>query len=161
MDKGRIPYEIRWAGADDWAPAMKMIWKTFMKFEGKDYTEEGIRNFFQFITDDDLYRAFLRGNYQMMIALDNGRIVGAGSIRNCNHLSLLFVDEEYHHRGIGACLMNRLCHYLKVEEGERYMSLKAAPYAVNFYRKLGFRAVAPEEEYSGIRVTPMEKVFEE
>jgi len=159
MDKGMFPYEIRWAGADDWAPAMKMIWKTFMKFEGEEYTEEGIRNFFHFITDDDLYRAFLKGKYQMMVALDGERIVGAGSIRNCNHLSLLFVDEEYHHKGIGACLMNCLCEYLRKEEGERYMSLKASPYAVNFYRKLGFRVVAPEEEYSGIRVTPMEKVF--
>lgn len=159
MENKMIPYEIRWAKAEEWTPAMTMIWKTFMKFEGNDYTEEGIQNFFDFITDDDLYKAFLKGNYQLMVALDKDRIVGAGSIRNCNHLSLLFVDEEYHHRGIGASLMNQLCEYLQMEEGERYMSLKAAPYAVNFYRKLGFRAVAPEEEYSGIRVTPMEKFF--
>ncbi len=154
-----IPYEIRWAKPEEWTPAMTMIWKTFMKFEANDYTEEGIQNFFDFITDDDLYKAFLKGTYQMMVALDNGRVVGAGSIRNCNHLSLLFVDEEYHRRGIGASLLNQLCEYLQMEEGERYMSLKAAPYAVNFYRKLGFRAVAPEEEYAGIRVTPMEKFF--
>lgn len=160
MEKGMVPYEIRWAKAEEWAPAMKMIWKTFMKFEGQDYTEEGIQNFFEFITDDDLYRAFLQGNYQMMVALDRGRVVGAGSIRSCNHLSLLFVDEEYHHKGIGASLIQKLCEYLQMEEGERYMSLKAAPYAVNFYRKLGFRVVAPEEEYSGIRVTPMEKFFD-
>lgn len=160
MENKKNPYEIRWARAEEWAPAMKMIWKTFMKFEGEDYTEEGIQNFFDFITDDDLYKAFLKGNYQMMVALDRGRIVGAGSIRNCNHLSLLFVDEEYHYQGIGASLMRNLCEYLKMEAGERYMSLKAAPYAVNFYRKLGFRAVAPEEEYSGIRVTPMEKFFD-
>lgn len=159
MKRREIPYEIRWARPEEWAPAMKMIWKTFMKFEGEDYTEEGIRNFFEFITDDDLYRAFLKGNYQMMVALDEGRVVGAGSIRNCNHLSLLFVDEEYHHQGIGASLLWNLCEYLEKEAGERYMSLKAAPYAVNFYRKLGFRPVAPEEEYSGIRVTPMEKIF--
>lgn len=159
MKDEKFLYEIRWAKAEEWAPAMKMIWKTFMKFEGNVYTEEGIRNFFDFISDDALYQAFLRGNYQMMVALDEGRIVGAGSVRNRNHLSLLFVDEEYHHRGIGAALMSRLCEYLKVEEGERYMSLKAAPYAVGFYRKIGFREVAPEEEYSGIRVTPMEKIF--
>jgi len=160
MKKEGSFYEIRWARVEDWAPAMKMIWKTFMKFEGNVYTEEGIQNFFDFISDDMLYNAFLKGNYQMMVAVDRGRIVGAGSVRNRNHLSLLFVDEEYHHRGIGAALLNRLCEYLKVEEGERYMSLKAAPYAVGFYRKVGFREVAPEEEYSGIRVTPMEKVFE-
>ena len=153
------PYEIRWAKTEEWAPAMKMIWKTFLKFEGEDYTEEGIRNFFDFITDDDLYIAFLRGNYQMLVALDKDRVIGAASIRNCNHLSLLFVDEEYHHRGVGRALMNCLCEYLKTEAGERFMSLKAAPYAVNFYRKLGFRVVKPEETYSGIRVTSMEKIL--
>lgn len=160
MEKNKLPYEIRWARTEEWAPAMTMIWKTFMKFEGKEYSEEGIQNFFDFITDDGLYQAFLKGNYQMMVALDGGRIVGAGSIRNSNHLSLLFVDEEYHHKGIGASLLLQLCDYLEKEEGERYISLTAAPYAVDFYRKLGFCVVAPEQEISGIRITPMEKVFD-
>ena len=44
-------YEIRWAADKDWIPAMHMIWKTFLKFEAVDYTEEGIRNFYDFITD--------------------------------------------------------------------------------------------------------------
>ena len=122
-----------------------------------DYTEEGIRNFYDFITDEHLYKSFLQGRYQMMVALDGERVIGAASVRNYNHLSLLFVDEEYHHRGIGRDLMRRMCEYLKKEEGERYMSLKAAPYAVEFYRKLGFHAVHEEEAFSGIRVTPMEK----
>ena len=160
MKRKKLPYEIRWARTEEWIPAMMMIWKTFIKFEGMEYSEEGIQNFFEFITNDELYQSFLKGNYQMMVALDGGRIVGAGSIRNCNHLSLLFVDEEYHHRGIGASLLLNLCDYLKQEAGERYMSLTAAPYAVNFYRKLGFFEVAPEQEISGIRVTPMEKVFD-
>lgn len=160
MEKNKLPYEIRWARTEEWAPAMTMIWKTFMKFEGKEYSEEGIQNFFDFITDDGLYQAFLKGNYQMMVALDGCRIVGAGSIRNSNHLSLLFVDEEYHHKGIGASLLLQLCDYLEKEEGERYISLTAAPYAVDFYRKLGFCVVAPEQEISGIRITPMEKVFD-
>ena len=92
-----------------------------------------------------------------MVALDGARIIGAASVRNYYHLSLLFVDEEYHHRGVGRSLMGRMCEYLKKEAGERYMSLKAAPYAVDFYRKLGFHAVHEEEAFSGIRVTPMEK----
>ena len=33
-------YEIRWAADKDWIPAMHMIWKTFLKFEAVDYTEE-------------------------------------------------------------------------------------------------------------------------
>lgn len=155
----QIPYEVRWAKGEEWGPAMRMIWRTFLRFEGREYTQEGIRNFYDFITDDELYIAFLRGEYQLMVALDGAQVIGAGSIRGRNHLSLLFVDERYHHRGVGRAILTTLCDYLKREAGERYMSLKAAPYAVNFYRKLGFRVVRPEEEYSGIRVTAMEKVF--
>ena len=161
MEAGTVKktFEVRWARQEEWASAMQMIWRTFLQFEGKVYTEEGVNNFFDFITDDNLYVAFLRGEYQMMVALDGERIIGAGSVRNRNHLSLLFVDEHYHRMGVGRRLMDSLCTYLKEEAGERYMSLKAAPYAINFYRRLGFHTVKPEEEYSGIRVTAMEKVF--
>ena len=154
-----MSYDIRWARENEWSPAMKMIWRTFLEYDGKDYTEEGIRNFFEFITDGDLYESFLKGRYQMMVALSGGKVIGAGSIRSRNHLSLLFVDGAYHHRGVGSAIMYRLCDYLQREAGEKYMSLKAAPYAVGFYRKLGFTIVRPEEEYSGIRVTSMVKIF--
>ena len=155
----RMPYEVRWAKQDEWAPAMRMIWRTFIKYDGRDFTEEGIRHFFDFITDGNLYASFLKGEYQLMVALDGDDVIGAGSIRDRNRLSLLFVEEAYHHKGVGSAILKRLCEYLKTEEGERYMSLQAAPYAVNFYRKQGFRAVRPEMEFSGIRVTPMEKIF--
>lgn len=157
--KRQEPYEIRWAREEEWAPAMKMIWRTFLKFEGKEYTREGIKNFFDFITDDDLHAAFLRGEYRLMVALDGETVIGAGSIRSRNHLSLLFVEEAYHRRGVGRAILMKLCDYLEKEAGERFMSLKAAPYAVDFYRKLGFMVIRPEEEYSGIRVTSMEKLF--
>lgn len=159
MSETVIPYEVRWAKTEEWAPAMKMIWKTFLKFEGEDYSPEGIQNFFDFISDDNLYRAFLRGDYQMMVALDENRVIGAASIRNYNHLSLLFVDEEYHYRGVGRALMKKMFEYLKTEAGERYMSLTSSPYAVDFYHKLGFRTVKPEEEISGIRVTSMVRLL--
>lgn len=167
IDKGQaddrsgksFPYDIRWARVEEWEPAMKMIWRTFLKFEASDYSEEGIQNFLDFITDEKLFHAFLRGDYQMMVALDRERIVGAASVRNRNHLSLLFVDEAYHRQGIGRKLLDCFCRYLKTEAGEQYMSLNAAPYAVDFYRKVGFRAVRPEEVVGGIRVTSMEKYF--
>ncbi|MCM1112075.1 MAG: GNAT family N-acetyltransferase [Muribaculum sp.] len=154
-----FPFCIRWARVEEWEPVMKMIWRTFLKFEAEDYTEEGIRNFLDFITDEKLFHAFLRGEYQMMVALDKDRVVGAASVRNRNHLSLLFVDEAYHRRGIGRRLLERFYTYLKSELGEHCMSVKAAPYAVGFYQRIGFRALGPEEQVGGIRVTSMEKEF--
>lgn len=159
MSEENFPFRIRWARVEEWEPVMKMIWRTFLKFEAVDYTEEGIRNFLDFITDDKLFHAFLRGEYQMMVALDKDRVVGAASIRNRNHLSLLFVDEAYHRRGIGRHLLERFYTYLRSELGEHCMSVKAAPYAVEFYKRIGFRTLGPEEQVGGIRVTSMEKEF--
>ena len=159
MSEALIPYEVRWARTEEWKPAIMMIWKTFLKYEGEIYTREGIENFYEFISDDDLYKAFLKGRYRMLVALDDDRVIGAATVRDHNHLSLLFVDDEYHCQGVGSALLNRVCKYLKQEEGERYISLNAAPCAVDFYRKLGFRTVRPEIEHLGIRVTSMEKLL--
>ncbi len=159
MSEAVCPYQIRWACPQDWTPSMRVIWKTFLKFEGDVYSKEGIQNFLDFITDKELLNSFLKGDYQMMVALDEEQIIGAASVRNGNHLSLLFVDEKYHYQGVGRQLMQKMCEYLKREKGERYMTLKASPYAVAFYEKLGFWATGPEEHYAGIQVTPMEKLL--
>lgn len=152
-------YRVRWARKEEWVSAVEMIWRTFLQYEGKEYPQENVEHFFDFITGFELYESFLKGEYLLMVALEGDRIIGAGTVRDGNHLSLLFVDSAYHGRGVGSSILGRLCDYLKTEAGERYMSLEAASAAVNFYRKQGFRAVRPEMEISGIRLTPMEKVF--
>ena len=157
MYQDEFPYQIRWAEAEDWTPAMNMIWKTFLKFEGNEYSPEGVRNFLDFITDEELFYSFLKGKYLMLVAVDDDQIIGAASVRDGNHLSLLFVDERYHRQGVGRKLMHLLCEFLKNEAGEEDITLKAAPFAVAFYRRIGFWATGPEEHYSGITVTPMRK----
>ncbi len=152
-------YTYRWAREEEWRPAITLIWKVFMESEGKEYTQQGIRNFFEFISDDDIYKAFLNGTYLMMVAEDAGRIIGAGTVRNRSRLSLLFVDEEYQKQGVGRALLEHLGRFLKEELGEPVMTVKAAPMAVEFYRKCGFQEYEPEQDYSGIRVIGMEKVL--
>ena len=152
-------YVIRWAKEEEWPAIMNMVWNTFLRFDGQDCTKEGRQSFYDFITDPNLFQAFAAGKYQVLVALDGDRVVGVGSLRNINHLSLLFVDEDYQLLGIGRSLMNGLCDYLRNEVGEKYMSLTAAPYAVDFYKKLGFKQVKPITNYSGVKVTAMEKIL--
>ncbi len=158
MNKNVIPYEVRWATPQEWTPAMNMIWKTFLKFEGDVYSPEGVRNFLDFITDEDLFSSFLEGEYLMLLAFDGHKIIGAATVRNGNHLSLLFVAEAYHHRNVGRVLLNEMCEHLK-KKGEEYMTLKSSPYAVGFYERLGFVITGEQEHFAGIHVTPMEKYF--
>ena len=123
----QIPYQIRNAYRDEWDDAMTLAWKTFMKFEADIYTDEGIQNFEDFITDTTLHRMFLMGVYQMFVALDRKQIVGMLTLRNNSHISLLFVDEKYHRRGIGRALIEYLREYLLSEAGISKVTVNAAP----------------------------------
>ena len=91
---------IRKAQMSDWEETMAMTWRTFMKFESGDYGVEGVENFRKFISDPMLRRMFLLGTYHLYVATDCEKIVGMVSLRDKNHISLLFVDEAYHKKGL-------------------------------------------------------------
>ena len=99
---------IRKAVMADWEETMAMTWRTFLKFEAKDYGMEGVDSFRNFISDPLLRRMFLLGTYHMFVATYHEKIVGMVSLRNENHISLLFVDEMYHKRGIGRRLIDTI-----------------------------------------------------
>lgn len=169
--KDDFPYEIRMAKRSEWKDAMALAWKTFLKYEASDYTPEGIRSFEDFITDNTLYRMFVMGSYPMLVALAAGEIVGMITLRNGSHISLLFVDESYHRRGIGKNLIISLCTYLLDEsvaartdiedmrfasKGVNRITVNSSPYGVEFYHKVGFKDLDSEITKDGIRYTPME-----
>ena len=128
-----------------------------MKFEAKDYGQEGIDSFREFLSDALLRRMFLKGDYPVFIALDGEKQAGMISLRNKRHISLLFVGEGHHHRGIGRRLIESVEEYSRREYQEERLTVNAAPYAVGFYRQVGFEDVAPELSKDGIIYTPMEK----
>ena len=149
--------QIRQANIYDWDEAIALAWKTFLKFEAKDYGQEGIESFREFLSDALLRRMFLTGEYPVFIALDGEKQAGMISLRNKRHISLLFVEEGHHHRGIGRKLIKRVEEYIQKEYQERKITVNAAPYAVGFYHQIGFEDVAPQLMKDGIIYTPMEK----
>lgn len=154
-----MSYQIRSAYRDEWDDAMALAWRTFLRFEADVYSPEGVRNFQEFITDTTLHRMFIMGAYQMFVALERDKIVGMITLRNSTHISLLFVDEKYHRRGIGRALMEHLTNYLLTEVGADHVTVNASPYGVGFYHKLGFKDLRPEEVKDGIIYTPMKFIL--
>jgi len=150
-------YSLRMAREKDWEPAMHLAWETFLVYEAEEYSEEGVENFRDFISDQGLKNMFLRGEYQMLVALEGEKIIGFISLRNRCHISLLFVDRKYHRQGVGTALIQKLGEYLIYEMGVDYMTVDAAPYALGFYHKLGFWDLAPQQEKHGIIYTSMKK----
>ena len=138
----------------EWEEAMRLAWDTFLIFEAPDYSLRGVYNFKNFVRDPLLKKMYTYGEYIAIGAFMEERIVGIMGVRNTNHVSLLFVDRDFHRRGIGSALMK---YYFKdaSRSGITHVTVNSSPYAVDFYHKIGFTDVREEVEKDGIRFTPM------
>ena len=162
--------------AEDWEDAMALAWRTFSRFVAPIYPKEGCESFIDFISSQLLKRMFMIGRYRLYVAKDGDKIVGLMGIRENNHISLLFTDADYQGMGVGRALITCAEDYLfekeelpldneaeKIldllyERGDgHYMTVFAAPNAVDFYKKLGFIQFAEEGTADGISYIPMKK----
>ncbi len=147
--------QVRPLRISEWNSAMDLAWETFMEFEAPDYTPEGVTNFRNFVRDPKLRRLFLFGGYRAWGAFCDSEIIGMITVRNRSHISLLFVRKDMHHKGVATSLMQHLFAYERDELKLHEVTVNAAPYAIGFYHKVGFKDLGPEIQVDGIRYTPM------
>ena len=127
--------------------ALELIWKVFLEYEAPDYTQQGVDEFFRSIHDEEWLNQIL-----MYGAYYKDRLVGVIATRNeGTHIALFFVDGEFHRKGIGRQLFQRILEDNKVNS----ITVNSSPYAVPVYTKLGFETIDSEQEKNGLRFTPM------
>ena len=81
---------------------------------------------------------------------------GIIELRDCNHISLLFVHKNYHSQGIAKNLFNKaneLCKQYNPDIEE--IAVNSSLYAEKIYKKLGFKKVNTKQEKDGIIYIPM------
>lgn len=150
---------IRTINENEWEEAMNLAWDTFILYEAPEYTKEGITSFRNFVRDPILKTLFIEGKYSVLAAFNNNIIVGIIGVRNETHISLLFVDSEYHKKGIARRLVEKTFERTYEKYGKREMTVNSSPYAVGFYHKMGFVDTDIEQTTDGIRYTPMKARF--
>jgi len=127
--------------------AIALALNGFMRFEAQEYGPEGTFTFQQTLRDPAYlsevrwYGAFIG---ELMVGMIATRKQGS-------HITLFFVDEDYHRQGIG----RRLFEAALSDTAGPMITVNASPYAVAVYRKLGFVSVKGEQVTDGIRYTPM------
>lgn len=156
---------IRKIKEDEWDDAMSIAWRTFLRYEAADYEQEGIDHFLEFISDERLRKMWLMGEYVVYGAFletdetADPTMVGMVSYRNGNHLSLLFVLSQYHKQGVGRRLIEVVCQDIKSSGRKEFLTVHGAPYAIDFYHKLGFVDLEKQQYRQGIYYTPMRKML--
>lgn len=151
-----MDYCIRKVEFDNIDNAFNMVLNVFMEFNAPDYGEEGVNSFKNGLINNDLFKnRFDTGDQLMFGAYLEGKVIGVIAVSARNHISLLFVDKIYHNKGIATSLFNSLLHELKCRKATK-ITLNSSPYAVKFYKKLGFIQTDTKQCKNGIIYTPME-----
>ena len=153
-------YDVRFLDGSEWNEAMEMVYRTFLEFDAPMFSAEGIEHFREYISDSVLKRMFEAGSFQVIAAYSGTKIIGVIALRNDSHISLLFVDSRYHRRGIGRRLVAELSEYVRIKLKGSFLTVNSSPYAVEFYRRLGFQPLDHSLSENGITYTPMKIVLE-
>lgn len=125
--------------------ALQLALEVFMEFEAPDYTQEGIKEFGDFLNNQEEIEKL-----EFYGALDQGFILGVLAMRQ-KHISLLFVKKECHRKGIAKRLFSYMLEQLKSDT----ITVNSSPYAQQIYEKLGFVKTDMEQITNGIRYIPM------
>ena len=132
-----------------------LVRQVFNEFVAPLYTQEGVEEFLKYV-DPDLMAKRTRNNHFVMLAEEDGNLVGAIEVRDFNHISLLFVASEFQRKGIANKLLEEAVDLGRRNEPSlAEVSVHSSPNAVSAYEKLGFHAEGPEKVEHGIRFIPM------
>lgn len=150
---------IREVRYDEMDLAFNLIWNTFLEFVAPDYNQEGIDTFKNNFIENKAFKILFKNGKQFMYgAFFNKKLVGVISISINNTISCVFVDKEFHRKGIATMLFNHIVSDLKEKQVDK-ISLNASPYAIPFYHAIGFKDLAEQQDYHGIIYTPMEFIL--
>ncbi|EHJ00103.1 GCN5-related N-acetyltransferase [Clostridium sp. DL-VIII] len=140
--------------------ALELIWSVFQEFEAPDYSEQGVNTFKDFIRYEQITQKFDNGQMMLWGCFISDDLKGVIAIRDNNHISMLFVKEEYQSKGIAKKLFQTLIEYCKANESIKSITVNSSPYAVEIYHHLGFKDINTEQTVDGIRFTSMEYIIE-
>ncbi|MFB6342021.1 GNAT family N-acetyltransferase [Saccharicrinis sp. FJH62] len=134
----------------------KLVGKVYDEYVAPDYTEKGNRFFYDWIEPEKIAdRQVEQSN--LLVATNNTRIIGMIEIRENRNISLLFVDQNYHGKGIARELYKaalEICCSRDKQLNKFYVH--ASPFSIPVYERLGFKATGKMQEEHGIKYLPME-----
>ena len=120
-----------------------------------EFNEQGKAEFLKYIAPEHIAQRQEQEHF-IILAKDGEKIVGMIEIREPNHVSLLFVDKNYHNLGISRNLFATAKEKIFHENPDiKEISVNSSLYAVKAYERLGFVQVGEQSTFNGITFVPM------
>ncbi len=132
-----------------------LVARSFNEFIAPEFSDDGIEEFFRYANP----RALLKrseGSHDVFVADAEGIIAGVIEIREQRHISMLFVDKEFHRRGIARELTRHVVE--KIKSSKRLpgrVTVNSSTFALPFYESVGFRQASDPKIIHGVLHIPM------
>ncbi|MGD8329524.1 MAG: GNAT family N-acetyltransferase [Acidobacteriota bacterium] len=147
--------EVREMRPDEAHEVSDLAMRSFDAFVGHEFSEEGVAAYAEYAAADAL-RARQGHDHFTLVARVDGELAGMIELRHGEHLSMLFVDDAFHRRGIGGKLYDAALERLRHEDPDlEQITVNASRYGVPAYERLGFVVSGEEQTVNGITFTPM------
>ena len=154
---------IKEVGKDDLKQALDLVNRVFSEFVSVDYPEEGKKTFNDYLKTkyEEVTNDIQTGHKRVWGYYQNGQIVGVIATRDCSHIALMFVDKQYHRKGIAKQLYDTVLAEIRKNIDVTRVTVNSSPYAVNVYERLGFIKTDEQQELNGIIYVPMTHTINE
>lgn len=133
-----------------------LVWEVFREYVAPGYSMEGIESFKRFVMAGSLRQSVESGRFFIICCRKDGDLAGVISVRDLSHISLLFVKKDCQGMGIAKELFKRALK--KIEETAPdicEITVNSSPYAVDIYKRLGFKTAGEPTTRDGITFIPM------
>ena len=145
--------KIRSFTKTDAKAASHIITRNLVEINCRDYPIEVIAFMKSLYTAD--YLIDTMNKRYMVVALDKDEVIGISALED-NVIYTVFVNPDYHGKGIGAMLMKEIeCYALN--KGINKVILYASLSAYEFYSKLGYHKTGEAEDKNLGKAYMMEK----
>lgn len=152
---------IKEIDALDLERALELVNRVFSEFVAVDYSEQGRATFENYLKhkNEEVANDLKTGHKKMWAYYRGDDIIGVISTRTVSHISLMFVDKNYHKQGIARELFNTVLEDLKNAGNLTQITVNSSPYAVHVYEHLGFVKTGEQQENDGIIFIPMARAL--
>ncbi|AWH49804.1 GNAT family N-acetyltransferase [Stenotrophomonas sp. SAU14A_NAIMI4_5] len=143
-------HPIRPARPDDLAAISAICMAAFHEAVAPSLSAQGVATFTQ-VAAADAFAERLQGDNHILIAEQDGDIVGVIELKEGRHLAMLFVDPACQGQGIGHALLQAVLPQLRTPA----MSVRASLNAVPTYQRYGFVIDGEIGEFNGLVYQPL------
>ena len=142
---------------DNLKPALDLVNNIFTEFVAVEYSEQGQNTFKTYLENkyEEISADLHTGNKKLWGYYKNNEIIGVIGTRDTSHISLMFVDKNYHRQGIARQLFNHVLFELSKNSEIKQITVNSSPYAKKVYERFGFIKIYEKQEKNGIIFIPM------